>query len=96
MPPLNTPIPATPDRLREQLIELYGPLEGERSAAVLIPAIFRDFDKELDKVERGVSVRETYRTEDGVAQLDLTGYRDDEGRAVLFGSFVRRSDREEA
>ncbi len=57
--------------LTRQLVGIYGPEEGLKSCGVLVPAILRDFSGMIDKASVGDTVAETYRTEDGRAEISL-------------------------
>ncbi|MCR4762910.1 MAG: hypothetical protein K5696_05210 [Lachnospiraceae bacterium] len=57
--------------LTSRLIEIYGPENGVKSSGVLVPAILRDFSGMIDKAGPGDTVSETYRTEDGKAEIVL-------------------------
>ena len=57
--------------LTSRLVEIYGPEEGIKNSGVLVPAILRDFSGMIEKADVGESVSETYRTEDGKAEIVL-------------------------
>ncbi|MCR5674654.1 MAG: hypothetical protein K6G16_02995 [Lachnospiraceae bacterium] len=57
--------------LTGRLTEIYGPEEGIRNSGVLVPAILRDFSGMIEKAAVGERVTETYRTEDGKAEIVL-------------------------
>ena len=57
--------------LTTRLVEIYGMAEGMKNSKVLVPAIVNDFAGMLEKAAVGDTVSETYRTEDGVAEIRL-------------------------
>ena len=57
--------------LTARLVEIYGPSEGMKNSSVLVPAILNDFYGMLQKAKIGDTVSETYRTEDGIAEITL-------------------------
>ena len=57
--------------LTGRLVEVYGPQDGLKNSGVLVPAILKDFTGMLKKAAVGDTVTETYRTEDGVAEITL-------------------------
>ena len=57
--------------LTARLIEIYGQSEGMKNSSVLVPAILKDFSEMLEKANIGDTVTETYRTEDGIAEITL-------------------------
>ena len=57
--------------LTTRLVEIYGPSEGVKNCSVLVPAILKDFSGMLEKADVGDCVTETYRTEDGIAEIIL-------------------------
>ena len=57
--------------LTSRLIEIYGQQNGMKNSSVLVPAILKDFLGVLEKANIGDTVTETYRTEDGIAEITL-------------------------
>lgn len=57
--------------LTARLVEIYGRQDGMKNSAVLVPAILGDFAGMLEKAGIGDTVSETYRTEDGAAEISL-------------------------
>ncbi len=58
-------------KLTSRLMEIYGAKEGLKNSSVLVPAILKDFSGMIEKAKDGETVTETYRTEDGVAEITL-------------------------
>ena len=70
-------------KIISRLIEIYGQNDGLKYSGVLVPAIIGDFSGMLDKTNVGKSVSETYRTEDGVAEIILTATKAEGGSDVI-------------
>ena len=68
--------------LTGRLLEIYGPEEGMKSSSVLVPAILRDFSGMIAKADIGDAVEETYRTEDGRAEIVLRTVKAAAGSSV--------------
>ena len=65
-------------KLTTRLMDVYGAEEGMKSSAVLVPAILKDFSAMVEKAAEGETVSETYRTEDGVAEITLQAIKGSE------------------
>ena len=65
-------------KLTTRLMDVYGAEEGLKSSAVLVPAILKDFSAMVEKAAEGETVSETYRTEDGVAEITLQAIKGSE------------------
>ena len=69
------------DELRKELlreiVEIYGPMQGQGIGAIIIPAFIGDFRKVLEKDESFGEISEEYMTEDKKVHLLL------EGRKIL-------------
>ena len=58
-------------RLTARLMDIYGAEDGLKNCAVLVPAILKDFSSMVERAKAGETVTETYRTEDGAAEITL-------------------------
>lgn len=58
-------------QLRDRLSRFYNAGSGSMSMDVLITSILKDFAGMLEKARPGDTVSETYRTEDGKAEVFL-------------------------
>lgn len=80
------------DKLKQALtlalIDIYGPAEGMRAAAVMLPGIRSDFTAMLRSAAKGSRVSEEYKTEDLRARIVLTGRRDQKGNISIDGLSV--------
>ena len=70
-------------KITSRLVEIYGQSDGLKNSSVLVPAILNDFSSMLQKSKIGQSVSETYRTEDGVAEIILTATKTTGGSNVI-------------
>jgi hypothetical protein len=58
-----------------EVVRTYGPIQGQRIGAIIIPAFIGDFKKVLDDADTFDEVSEEYMTEDKKVHLILEGHR---------------------
>ena len=75
--------------LTARLTQIYGPQQGLKNSSVLVPAILKDFTGMLERANIGDTVSETYRTEDGAAEISLQAVKRS-GETVLSANVIRR------
>ncbi len=69
-------------QMRDQLGGIYHPDRDFTGPEILISAILQDFAGMLQRAQPGENVSETYRTEDGQAEIRLQAVRTSGGSTV--------------
>ncbi|MBQ9606562.1 MAG: hypothetical protein IJV16_05235 [Lachnospiraceae bacterium] len=72
------------EKVTDKLSEIYGEDKAGQVSMNIMPSCIADFSKMLEKAAPGDTVNETYRTEDGLAELFFTGIKTDSVSILKF------------